>query len=77
MSDTATQTANDAESDAVWGAENIGKEINRSAEQIYYLYRIGALAGAVTKLGPKTYIGSRRKLQALPLAKIARGSTAT
>ena len=76
MSDTtATDTAAkeaDAENsgDAVWGAENIGREINRSAQQVYYLHRIGVLAGAVTKLGAKTYIGSRRKLRALPLNKM-------
>jgi hypothetical protein len=68
MSDTARQT--ESESDAVWGAENIGKEIDRSAQQVYYLYRIGALAGAVSKLGPKTFIGSRSKLKALPLSKL-------
>jgi hypothetical protein len=67
MSNTDTKT--DAESDAVWGAEGIGKVINRSPTQVYYLFRTGALDGAVTKLGPKTYIGSLRKLQALPLNK--------
>jgi hypothetical protein len=67
MNTTTTQT--EAESDAIWGAENIGKEINRTAAQVYYLYREGHLDGAVTKLGPKTYVASRRKLQALPLNK--------
>jgi hypothetical protein len=68
MNTTGTQT--EAESDAIWGAENIGKEINRSAAQVYYLYREGHLDGAVTKLGPKTYVASRKKLQALPLNKL-------
>jgi beta-N-acetylglucosaminidase len=69
MSDT-TQT--ETESDAVWGAEAIGKEINRTAQQVYYLFGIGALDGAVTKLGPKTYLASRRKLRTLPLSKIGK-----
>jgi hypothetical protein len=68
MSDT-TPTQNKNEPDAIWGAEAIGKEINRTAAQIYYLHRTGRLRDAVTKLGPKTYIASRRKLQALPLNK--------
>ena len=69
MSDTAT-TSHEKEADAIWGAENIGKEINRTAAQVYYLYREGHLDGAVTKLGPKTYVASRKKLQALPLNKL-------
>jgi hypothetical protein len=69
MSD-ATQT--ETESDAVWGAENIGREIGRTASQVYYLFREGHLDGAVTKLGPKTYVASRRKLHALPLNKIGK-----
>jgi hypothetical protein len=67
---TAATKQHSAETDAVWGAENIGKEIGRTAEQVYYLYRIGALAGAVTKLGRKTFVGSRRELRNLPLSKI-------
>jgi hypothetical protein len=63
-------TQSKAEPDAIWGAEAIGREINRSAAQVYYLHRTGALDGAVTKLGPKTYVASRRKLQALPLNKL-------
>jgi hypothetical protein len=71
MSDTSP-AQNKSESDAVWGAEAIGREINRSAEQVYYLHRIGALAGAVSKIGAKTFVGSRRKLQALPLSKLGK-----
>jgi hypothetical protein len=69
MSDAA-DTLNEKEPDAVWGAENIGKTINRSSQQIYYLYRIGALNGAVSKIGAKTFVGSRSKLKALVLAKL-------
>jgi hypothetical protein len=71
MSDTTT-TSNEKEPDAVWGAQNIGREIGRSAQQIYYLHRIGALKDAVSKLGKKTYVASRRKLQALPLSKLGK-----
>ena len=71
MSNT-TATLNEKEPDAVWGATAIGREINRSAEQVYYLHRIGALAGAVSKIGAKTYIGSRSRLKALPLAKLGK-----
>lgn len=65
-----TAKQHQAEADAVWGAENIGREIGRSAEQIYYLFRVGALEGAVTKLGRKTFVGSRRALQNLPFNKV-------
>lgn len=55
----------DDAADLIWGAEAIGREINRSAGQVYYLVRIGALEGAVTKLGHKTLLGSRRRLRNL------------
>jgi hypothetical protein len=42
MSITSTALSDDEKSDAVWGAAAIGKEINRSAQQIYYLYSVGA-----------------------------------
>jgi hypothetical protein len=54
-----------AENDLAWGAEEIGAEIQRSASQVYYLHETGRLKGAVTKLGPRTLIGSRSKLKAL------------
>jgi hypothetical protein len=57
--------AADDESDIVWGAEAIGREINRTAEQIYYLHRSSALKGAVRKVGHRTYLASRRKLREL------------
>jgi hypothetical protein len=53
-------------SDLVWGAEAIGDEISRTAAQVYYLLSIGALDGAVAKLGHKTLVGSRRELSRLP-----------
>jgi hypothetical protein len=55
--------------DLVWGGENIGKEINRTARQVHHLFEIGALDGAVAKLGHRTLVGSKRKLRALPFRK--------
>jgi hypothetical protein len=55
--------------DHVWGAEAIGTEINRTAAQVYYLFAIGALDGAVLKLGHKTFVASRRALRKLHLPK--------
>jgi hypothetical protein len=55
----------DDDDDAVWGAEAIGKEINRTAEQVRYLHRIGALKGAVRKVAHRTFLGSRRRLRQL------------
>jgi hypothetical protein len=51
--------------DALWGAAAIGRVINRSPSQVYYLHSIGALKGAVSKVGHKTLLGSRR-LRELP-----------
>jgi hypothetical protein len=65
-----TESSSSDAGDAVWGATAIGKEINRTQEQVYYLHRIGALKGAVAKIGPKTFVGSRQKLQALHLNKL-------
>jgi hypothetical protein len=47
-----------------WGAENIGRFINRSAEQVHYLVRCGALdENVVQKVGHKTYKATRRNLR--------------
>lgn len=48
--------------DAVWGAVEIGKEINRSARQTFHLLESGALPAR--KVG-KSWVASRRKLRAL------------
>jgi hypothetical protein len=72
MSDAKEPVANqpdDKESDLVWGALGIGRVINRDEQQTYYLIRIGALKGAVSKLGHKTLVGSRSKLLQLPFGK--------
>jgi hypothetical protein len=60
----------------VWGAEAIGREIGRKASQIYHLHEIGALEGAVTKLGHRTLVGSRRRLRNLISNKMKTGSAA-
>ena len=57
------------QSDHVWGAEAIGVEIGRTANQVYHLYRSGALGGAVRKAGHRTFLGSRRKLRELVTAE--------
>jgi hypothetical protein len=52
-------------SDLVWGQPlSAGRSI-AAASQVYYLHAIGALEGAVAKLGHKTFVGSRRRLRNL------------
>jgi hypothetical protein len=68
--------ANKDPSDLVWGAPAIGEEIGRTASQVYHLYAIGALDGAVSKMGHKTFVGSRRKLRDLPFRKLKLSSGA-
>jgi hypothetical protein len=53
------------ESNLVWGAEAIGRETNRSAAQVRYLYGIGFFQGAVWKAGHRTYVGNRQRLRDL------------
>jgi hypothetical protein len=68
MSDQPTSEANQAsseDSDFVWGAVNIGRVINRTAGQTYYLYSTGALEGAVVKVGHRTLLGFKRRLKNL------------
>ena len=62
--ESSAPVSDDAD-DLVWGAKNIGSEINRSVSQVDYLFGIGALDGAVTKLGHKTLLGSRKRLRNL------------
>jgi hypothetical protein len=59
------ETPSDDNDDLVWGAENIGREINRTAAQTRYLVSIGALQGAVRKIAHRTLVGSRRRLRGL------------
>jgi hypothetical protein len=71
QSNTSDQAAApDDASDFAWGAEAIGREINRSASQVYHLHEIGALDGAVAKLGHKTLVGSRKRLRNLVVNKL-------
>ncbi len=51
---------------AVWGADAIGEEIDRTAEQVRYLFREGVFGDAVKKLGHRTLVGDRRKLKHFP-----------
>jgi hypothetical protein len=53
------------ESNLVWGAKAIGRETNRKAAQVRYLYSIGFYQGAVWKAGHRTYVGDRRRLRNL------------
>jgi len=54
-----------SESNLVWGAEAIGREINRSAAQVRYLHGIGFFQGAVWKAGHRMYVGNRQRLRDL------------
>jgi hypothetical protein len=58
---TASSSSND-ESDIVWGVSSIAPEINRSANQVYYLISQGKLP--VKRHGHKTYSASRERLRA-------------
>ena len=61
MSNDSENTRDDG--DLIWGAANIGAEISRTEDQLLYLLKIGALQGAVKKLGPRILVGSRAKLR--------------
>jgi hypothetical protein len=54
------------DNNVVWGAAAIGEQISRSAEQVRYLHRTGALGDAVRKIGHRTLVGDRRKLEQFP-----------
>ena len=60
--------ANNKGGDLIWGAAAIAAEIERTPTQVYYLIRIGALDGAIKKLGHRTIAASRRKLRELVTA---------
>jgi hypothetical protein len=69
---TATQTKmlppqpQEDEPDLVWGNENIGKVIDRSAEQVSYLLNHTTyLDGVVTKVSHKLNVASRSGLRNL------------
>jgi hypothetical protein len=52
------------EPDAVWGAKEIGREIGRTKQQVFYLAKRNRLPG-VKKLGNQL-VGSRKILRELP-----------
>jgi hypothetical protein len=55
-----------SDGNVAWGAEAIGEEIDRTAEQVRYLFRTGAFGDAVKKFGHRTLAGDRRKLKNFP-----------
>jgi hypothetical protein len=52
----------DGDGDKLWGAEEIGRYLNRSKTQIYHLFETGLLDGAVEKFGRRTLVGSKWRL---------------
>jgi hypothetical protein len=75
LSNTGNCASSD-DGDIVWGAANIGALIGRSPSQVYHLFSIGALDGAVTKLGHRTFVASRKRLANLINNKIKTASAA-
>jgi hypothetical protein len=65
----AVRKPDDEESDLIWGARNIGRELNRTEHQVYHLLAIGALDGVAAKLSHKMIVASRRGLRNLPFRK--------
>ena len=70
INNNKTPAPPDDASDLVWGADGIGAEINRTPGQVYHLHRIGALEGAVAKLGHRTFVGSRKRLRNIISTKL-------
>jgi hypothetical protein len=68
--EVGASSLNNDEADLIWGAENIGREIDRTKEQVYRLYKKGAFKGAVAKFGHRTFVGSRKRLQNLKLVDL-------
>ena len=67
MRNTATPSKKPGpDPDLIWGAENIGRFIGRTASQTYYLHQTGQLRGATFKVGRGRLAASRAKLRALP-----------
>ena len=64
-----SEPQNIPEVDAIWGAEQIGAEIGRSAAQVRELFKAGVLKDSVQKLGHKTFLGSRAQLRKLAIPK--------
>ena len=53
------------ESNLVWGAEAIGRVINRKPEQVRRLHQLGFFGNAVWKAGHRTLVGSLPRLRNL------------
>jgi hypothetical protein len=56
----------DNNSDWLWGAAAIGREINRTQDQVYYWFGRGMFRDAVWKMGRRNLVASRQKLRELP-----------
>jgi hypothetical protein len=52
-------------SNLVWGAKNIGRELGLSADQVYYHYERGRLP-IIHKMGPRLLFASRAELREAP-----------
>jgi hypothetical protein len=59
----------DDSDDAVWGAENIGAEVNLTAEQARRHLRLGTFGDAARKVGHRSWVGSRSRLKQFPSIK--------
>lgn len=55
----------DRESDWIWGAEAIARELNCSRSRIYSMLAAGRLGGAVRKFGHRSIAASRSGLRNL------------
>jgi hypothetical protein len=53
-----------AASDALWGGPAIAAFLGVEYRKLVYLIHTGKLDGAVVKLGPKLFVGSKTKLRA-------------
>jgi hypothetical protein len=49
--------------DLLWGARAIASYLGRTERQIYYMHASGRLRGAVKKIGHRSLVGSKRRLE--------------
>lgn len=58
-------------SDVIWGAKNIGAEVNLTEEQARYHLRLGTFGDAAKKIGHRSWAASRSRLKQFPSIKQA------
>jgi hypothetical protein len=63
MTNKSEQPKKQPGGDLVWGARAIGEVIDAPQSKVYTLHAAGALTGADKKVGRRTLVGSRRRLQ--------------